>query len=394
MRKVITVDATFLKTIEGGCLIIATAQDPNLHHYPIAFAVVDGEKNESWKWFFTTLKTFIPDSTELVFVSDRNPSLIKAVAEVYPMSKHGYCIWHISHNVKGHVNHGRDEVALLFRKVACLYSEPEFKKQYDDFRERYPSCARYLDKSVEVERWAKCHFPGARYNIDTSNCAESLNAVFEKARRMSLLPMLDTVIEKMSEWFNRHRKDAAEGPSSRKLVPLVENKLHNRTPKGSKLTVTPLNTFQLEYSVIGADGKTYSVDLQHKTCSCRKFDIDKYPCRHAIGAIIKCLKHDRPLQLSDMYDFISKYYFITLWAKAYRRTIYPVPHITHWMVPKEVAAAKCPLPPDYKKRKGRHQEKRHPSAGESRPRPRPNKYIPNRGLASYFNCSQGTEGTE
>ncbi|XP_056848862.1 uncharacterized protein LOC130499001 [Raphanus sativus] len=210
MRKVITVDATFLKTVEGGCLIIATAQDPNLHHYPIAFAVVDGEKNESWKWFFTTLKTVIPDSTELVFVSDRNPSLIKAVGEVYPMSKHGYCIWHLSHNVKAHVNQGRDEVALQFRKVACLYSEHEFKKQYDDFRERYPSCARYLDKSVEVKRWAKCHFPGARYNIDTSNCAESLNALFEKARRMSLLPMLDTVIDKMSEWFNRHRKDAAE----------------------------------------------------------------------------------------------------------------------------------------------------------------------------------------
>ena len=42
MRKVITVDATFLKTVEGGCLVIATAKDPNLHHYPIAFDVVDG----------------------------------------------------------------------------------------------------------------------------------------------------------------------------------------------------------------------------------------------------------------------------------------------------------------------------------------------------------------
>ncbi|XP_056861971.1 uncharacterized protein LOC130509797 [Raphanus sativus] len=104
MRKVITVDATFLKTVEGGCLIIATAQDPNLHHYPIAFAVVDGEKNESWKWFFTLLKTVIPDSTELVFVSDRNPSLIKAVGEVYLMSKHGYCIWHLIACLHGYLS--------------------------------------------------------------------------------------------------------------------------------------------------------------------------------------------------------------------------------------------------------------------------------------------------
>ena len=72
---------------------------------------------------------------------------------------------------------------------------------------------------------------------------------------MSLLPMLDTVIDKMAEWFNKHRKDAAAGPSSRKLVPLVENKIHDRVRKGSRVQVTPLNTFQLEYSVIGVDGR-------------------------------------------------------------------------------------------------------------------------------------------
>ncbi|XP_018487680.1 uncharacterized protein LOC108858220 [Raphanus sativus] len=272
------------------------------------------------------------------------------------MTKHGYCIWHLSHNVKLHVKQGRDEVALQFRKVAQLYSEADFQKQYQDFRERYPSCARYLDKSINVKNWTKCHFPGGRYNIDTSNCAESLNALFQKARKMSLLPMLDTVIDKMAEWFNKHRKYVAAGPSSRKLVPLVENKMHKRVPKGSKLQVTLLNTFQLEYSVIGADGNTYLVDLHHKMCSCRKFDIDKYPCRHAIGAAIKCMKHDRPIELSDMYDVISHYYFIRVWALAYQRTIYPVPHMSDWMIPKEVEE-QCPLPPEYEKRKGRTQKK-------------------------------------
>ncbi|XP_009123545.1 protein FAR-RED ELONGATED HYPOCOTYL 3-like [Brassica rapa] len=349
MRKVITVDATFLEIVKGGVLIIATAQDPNRHHYPIAFSVVDGEKNASWNWFFTTLKTVIPDSTELVFVSDRNTSLIKAVAEVYPMSKHGYCIWHLSHNVKGHVKYDRDEVAEQFRKVPQVYSEAEFEQQYQEFRERYLWCATYLDKSVDVKNWAKCHFPGARCNIDTSNCAESWNALFEKARKMSLLPMLDTVFDKMAEWFNRHRTDAVAGPSSRKLVPLVENKLHKRVPKGEKLQVTLLNNFKLEYNVIGKDGKTYLVDLQNKTCSCRKFDIDKYPCVHAIGTAIKCLKHDRPIKLSDMYDVISPYYLISVRALAYRRTIYPDSHMSDWIIPKEVKE-KCPLPPEYGKK--------------------------------------------
>ena len=38
MRKVIIVDATSIKTVYGGVLIIATAQDPDHHHYLIAFS--------------------------------------------------------------------------------------------------------------------------------------------------------------------------------------------------------------------------------------------------------------------------------------------------------------------------------------------------------------------
>ncbi|XP_013601151.1 uncharacterized protein LOC106441759 [Brassica napus] len=200
------------------------------------------------------------------------------------------------------------------------------------------------------------HFPGPRYNIDTSNCAEFLNALFENARKLSLLPMLDVVIDKMAEWFNRQMKDAAAGLSTRKLVPFVENKIHKRVPKGQKLIVTPLNTFELEYSVIGKDGKTYIVDLHQKKCSCRKFDIDRYPCALSIGADVKCLKHDRPLELSDMYDIISPNYLTKVWALAYRRTIYLVPHMSEWMVPKDIAE-QCPLPPEYTK-KGKNSGKK------------------------------------
>ena len=52
MRKVISVDATFLKKGYGGVLVFATAQDPNRHHYPIVFGVLDCENNASWYWFF------------------------------------------------------------------------------------------------------------------------------------------------------------------------------------------------------------------------------------------------------------------------------------------------------------------------------------------------------
>ena len=70
MRKVIIVDGTHLKNVYGGVLLVAAAQDPDHHHYPIAFAVVDGEKDDRCTWFVEQLKSVMSDVQGLVFLSD------------------------------------------------------------------------------------------------------------------------------------------------------------------------------------------------------------------------------------------------------------------------------------------------------------------------------------
>ena len=47
MRKVVVVDGTFLKGKYKGTLLTATTQDGNFQIFPIAFAVVDTENDES-----------------------------------------------------------------------------------------------------------------------------------------------------------------------------------------------------------------------------------------------------------------------------------------------------------------------------------------------------------
>ncbi|XP_010424792.1 PREDICTED: protein FAR-RED ELONGATED HYPOCOTYL 3-like [Camelina sativa] len=147
MRKVIVVDATHLKTKYGGRLVFATAQDPNHHHYPIAFGVLDGEKDVSWSWFFKMLKTVILEEPELVFMSDRHGSIIKAVSEVYPSALHGHCVWHLSQNVKK-AKTDKNDVALKFVECAHIYTKNEFEKEYGNFMRRFPTMADYLDKSI------------------------------------------------------------------------------------------------------------------------------------------------------------------------------------------------------------------------------------------------------
>ncbi|XP_023641784.1 uncharacterized protein LOC111831497 [Capsella rubella] len=366
MRKVIIVDATHLKTSHGGVLIVATAQDPDHHHYPIAFGVADGENNLSWDWFFNKLKTVVPDDPEMVFVSDRNHSLMKSIGEIYPLSQHGCCIFHLSQNVLGSVFGVKKEtVAVKFRECARAYTEAEFLRLYGDFSSRYPSARAYLDKSTEVKKWARCYFPGERYNIDTTNCAESINSVFKDVRKLSLLPMIDAIVQKLADWFNKHRKASSEITNGQKLVPFVENELHTSCAKAKLLPVLELNSYQLEYIVTGRDGIKYFVDLKTKSCSCKRFDIDKYPCVHTIAAAREVKKNAAPDL--ELHNLASKFYWIELWVLAYYKTIYPVPHISQWTVPDQIKSLFA-LPPDYEVKQGRRQEKRFKSAGEYRRR--------------------------
>ncbi|XP_062075857.1 uncharacterized protein LOC133779983 [Humulus lupulus] len=79
MRKVIYIDGTHLKNQFGGNLLIATAQYGNFQIYHLAFGIVDSENDASWNWFLTCLRDQVPDTTGLMFISDRHKSIIKGV---------------------------------------------------------------------------------------------------------------------------------------------------------------------------------------------------------------------------------------------------------------------------------------------------------------------------
>uniref|UniRef100_A0A0D3C175 MULE transposase domain-containing protein n=1 Tax=Brassica oleracea var. oleracea TaxID=109376 RepID=A0A0D3C175_BRAOL len=224
--------------------------------------------------------------------------------------------------------------------------------------ERYPSAAAYLEKSVEVRKWARCYFEGDKYNVNTTNASESINGVLREARKFFLLPMIDVIIKKMTEWFNKHRKKAAEIPVTKKLVP------------------------------------TMSMVVTERFIRC--FDIDKIPCVHAAAAA-KFLSVGRDLHLQE---FCSKYYLVELWALAYCRMIYHVPHMSEWVIPDEIRALKV-LPPVYEKKKGPTQKQRFPSAGEPRGRRRGHGRGRGRGrgrrgerLYEYFECGSTSATTE
>lgn len=168
-----------------------------------------------------------------------------------------------------------------------------------------------------------------------------------------LLPMIDAIHLKIGEYM----KEIAFVPMTKKLVPFAKNEMHLRCGVVATLEVTELNSFDLVYGVFGDEDKNYLVDLRRGTCSCKYFDIDIYPCAHAVAATNKCFKQNGcPYDMCDLFAFCSSYYLMNVCGMTYRRTIYPVPHMSKWIVPEETKKLYV-LPLQYTKRQGELKKK-------------------------------------
>ncbi|CAI9273625.1 unnamed protein product [Lactuca saligna] len=101
-RRVIGVDGCFLKGICRGQLLAAMGRDANNHIFPIAWAVVEVENKETWKWFLDLLLDDIEMGIGhgLTLISDQHKGLIEAVKERVPVAEHRQCARHIYANFK------------------------------------------------------------------------------------------------------------------------------------------------------------------------------------------------------------------------------------------------------------------------------------------------------
>ena len=57
-----------------------------------------------------------------------------------------------------------------------------------------------------------------------------------------------------------------------------------------KTPVRELNSYELEYEVTDTENGNYVVNLIEKSCSCKVYDYEKYPCLHGLAAYLYFLE--------------------------------------------------------------------------------------------------------
>ncbi|XP_013679832.1 uncharacterized protein LOC106384413 [Brassica napus] len=263
MRKVVVVDGTHLKGKDNGCLLTASAQDANYQIFPISFGIVDSKNDQSWSWFFQKLTAVVPDGYDLVFVSDRHNSIYAGLHKVYPMAKHYSCVFHLQRNI--------------LEPIVCVTSTSIF----NEIKMIDINCADYLVR-IGFEHWPRSHSSGIRYNIMTSNVAESLNAALSEAREHPIVALVEYIRGMLMRWSSVRRESSARYGG---LVTLKAEELISRNFNVSTGYLVR-HISKSEYEVRGKEGVLFCVDLDAKTCSWLELDMLCIPFGHVVAAAI------------------------------------------------------------------------------------------------------------
>ncbi|GKC32467.1 transmembrane 9 superfamily member 11-like protein [Tanacetum coccineum] len=320
MRLLIIIDGAHLKGKFLGTMYLAVAMDGNNQILPLAYGVGKSETFRSWDWFLTKLKEcIIGKQDHLTIISDGAVSIASAIKNVFPNAFHGRCCRHLLMNLREKCPRfiSKEE---LFWKACKAYRISDFEERFSTLRDWLPSIANKLDM-IGLEKWARVHFPGMRYNYMTSNSAESVNALSRHSRKLPICMMIDWFIKSLQQWYFEHRQTADE--HKHELTPWAEAKLAQRIAKSATWTVRPAANYL--YNVVDYY-KNATVDLNTRTCSCGQWQLSGLPCGHLIAVM-------RHLRQSSANQFAFSCFKTSVWRASYNEVIYDVGHPSEWDKP-------------------------------------------------------------
>ncbi|XP_074319857.1 uncharacterized protein LOC141656735 [Silene latifolia] len=313
-RPLLFLDSIALKSKYQGTLLAANAADGNDGVFPVAFAVVDVETDENWRWFLLQLKSAMSTPGSITFVADKEKGLKESIAEIFEGSFHSYCLRYLTEqllrDLKGQFSH---EVKCILVEDFYAAANAPTQEGFDRYVESIKSISLEAYNWVmgsEPEHWANAYFTGARYNHLVSNFGEIFYSWASEAHELPITQMVDVIRAKIMELIYTRRSESKEWLT--RLTPSTEEKLEKEN-----LKVRPLQVLLSGGSIFEVRGDTAEiVDIDNWDCSCKGWQLSGIPCCHAI-AVVGCIGR-------SSYEYCSRYFTVEWYKLTYAETLNPV----------------------------------------------------------------------
>ncbi|KAG8371475.1 hypothetical protein BUALT_Bualt13G0091400 [Buddleja alternifolia] len=346
-RPVIGVDGCHLKGTHKGVILTALGLDPNNCIFPICFCVVEGEHKKSWEWFLELLvqDVGIIDQQKWTFISDRQKGLMPALYELLPDIEHRFCVMHMYNNFK------KQHPGLALKDRFCNLTRAttvnQFRFQMDSLKDFDEGAHKWISE-VLPKHWSRSNFrTSPKCDILLNNICESFNAAILEARGNPLLSMVESIRVYLMKRFQSKRQLMG------KWIESICPKILKRMEKLKDNTRSCISTYAgaAKFEVRDMYGQ-YSVNIQQKSCSCRRWDLCGIPCSHGMSAIMSAQREPE--------EYVDLYYSVNTYHRAYAYVINPVNGPSEWP-----NAGKGPIaPPGDIKLPGRPKGKRRREVGE------------------------------
>ena len=283
----VIIDACHMKTKQGGIIFAATGMTTERHNFSLAIAIAPTENENNWLWFLEHLVTTIPsiDHPNVIIMSDRDKGLKAALKKSVPMATTCICLEHLKRNVQAKFNSGM--YRRLIEKAADACTVHDYHTIMSEVKSMSNEVYEYLDS--ERGEWANAFVPVPRFNIQTSNAAESFNSTLENMRNGGYLRIFTKFTKRCATAiYEKHvelEKNDSWAPES------VLEKWSKVKKEGVKREIIQVGDHAYvvspPLSSVIPDTTDRVVDLLNMTCTCGLYQQELFPCLHAAAAICK-----------------------------------------------------------------------------------------------------------
>ncbi|XP_022850523.1 uncharacterized protein LOC111372410 [Olea europaea var. sylvestris] len=205
-----------------------------------------------------------------------------------------------------------------------------------------PAAYGWLNAKPLAE-WNKSHFSDqSKCEMLLNNPCECFNKFILEEREKSILAMLIGIQTKLMHRIQMKRDKLRNYNKS--ICPKIQKILEKHVDASREciLSWNGANQYQAQCS----DGE-YVVDMENQTCACRRWDISRIPCPHAIACIFD--------KGHEIKDYVSGWFTVETYNTIYEHVMSPMNGQVLW--PQSDQPPVLP-PPWYTATKGRKQTKR------------------------------------
>ncbi|XP_022635890.1 uncharacterized protein LOC111240489 [Vigna radiata var. radiata] len=300
-RPIIGLDGAFLKGQHHGELLTVVARDANDQMLPLAYAIVEVENKDTWKWFLELLIEDLGGRDGLRYAAE---DVILGVAQ-------RFCVRHLYANFRKKFP-GKNLKRLMWRAATATHPqqwETEMRKMkavnVDAFRHLMGIAPRF---------WSRSRFTSTTQS-DTlvNNMSEAFNSVLVNTRTKPIISLLEDIRLYMMKRWATNRSRVTSFKSS--ICPKIQSRL-NKEAQQTKYWIP------------------------------RKWSISGIPCVHALTAM-------RFLNL-NAEDYVPLCFKKSTYEEMYSSIIYPINGKHLW----EVTEYQDVLPPPKRQMPGRPKKKR------------------------------------